>query len=61
MDELAERWGVAAWKTYTQWGPDGRGFFLSDEATGIPFIEKARATGVNVIAVHKCIPFGRQY
>ena len=60
MDELAERWGVAAWKTYTQWGPDGKGFFLSDEDTGIPFIEKARATGVKVIAVHKGIPFGRQ-
>ena len=27
MDELAEKWGVAAWKCYTQWGPDGRGFF----------------------------------
>ncbi len=26
MDELAERWGVSAWKCYTQWGPDGRGF-----------------------------------
>ena len=25
MDELAEKWGVAAWKCYTQWGPDGRG------------------------------------
>ena len=22
MDELKERWGVSAWKTYTQWGPD---------------------------------------
>jgi len=22
MDELAERWKVAAWKTYTQWGPE---------------------------------------
>ena len=32
----------AAWKTYTQWGPDGNGFFLSDEP-GIRFIEKARS------------------
>ncbi len=23
MDELAEKWGVSAWKCYTQWGPDG--------------------------------------
>ncbi len=59
MDELAERWGVSAWKCYTQWGPRGRGFFLSDEDTGIPFIEKARKLGVKVIAIHKGIPFGR--
>lgn len=60
MDELAERWGVSAWKTYTQWGPDGRGYFLSDEDTGLPFIERARALGVNVICIHKGIPFGSQ-
>ena len=60
MDELAERWGVSAWKTYTQWGPDGRGFYLSDEETGIPFIERARDLGVKVICIHKGIPFGEQ-
>jgi predicted TIM-barrel fold metal-dependent hydrolase len=60
MDELAERWGVAAWKTYTQYGPEGRGFYLSDEEHGIPFIEKARETGVRVICIHKGIPFGQK-
>ncbi len=60
MDELAERWGVSAWKTYTQWGPDGQGYFLSDEDTGLPFIERARALGINVICIHKGIPFGTQ-
>jgi predicted TIM-barrel fold metal-dependent hydrolase len=60
MDELAARWGVVAWKTYTQWGPDGKGFFLSDDDTGIPFIEKARQLGIKVICIHKGIPFGRQ-
>jgi uncharacterized protein len=59
MDELKERWKVSAWKTYTQWGADGRGFFLSD-AVGTRFIEKARALGVKVICVHKGLPFGRQ-
>ncbi|MGH7829162.1 MAG: amidohydrolase family protein, partial [Candidatus Binatia bacterium] len=39
MDELKERWKVSAWKTYTQWGVGGRGFFLSD-AVGTRFIEK---------------------
>jgi predicted TIM-barrel fold metal-dependent hydrolase len=57
MDELKEKWGVSAWKTYTQFGPDGNGFFLSDE-TGSRFIEKARATGIKVICVHKGLPFG---
>jgi hypothetical protein len=58
MDELAERWGVSAWKCYTQWGPDGRGFFLHDEDTGLRMIEKARALGVKNICVHKGLPFG---
>jgi predicted TIM-barrel fold metal-dependent hydrolase len=59
MDELAEKWGVSAWKCYTQYGPGKKGFFLYDEDSGIPFIEKARRLGVNNIAVHKGIPFGR--
>ena len=60
MDELAERWKVSAWKTYTQWGPEGVGFWLDDEETGIPFLEKARALGIKNIAVHKGIPFGQR-
>lgn len=60
MEALAGRWGVAAWKTYTQWGPDGKGFYLTDEDTGVPLVEKARALGVKVICVHKGIPFGAQ-
>ncbi|MEX0709290.1 MAG: amidohydrolase family protein [Woeseia sp.] len=60
MDELAERWKISAWKTYTQFGPDGKGFFLSDEDTGIPFIEKARKLDVRLICVHKGIPFGQR-
>lgn len=60
MDELKERWNVCGWKTYTQYGPDGEGFFLSDEDYGIPFIEKARSLGINIICVHKGLPFGPQ-
>jgi uncharacterized protein len=59
MDELAQRWRVSAWKTYTQFGPGGTGFFLSDDV-GIRFIEKARSLGVKVICVHKGLPFGKQ-
>lgn len=60
MDELAEKWGVAAWKCYTQWGPSGVGFFMTDPDTGIPFIEKARQLGIKNICIHKGIPFGRR-
>jgi predicted TIM-barrel fold metal-dependent hydrolase len=59
MDELKERWGVSAWKTYTQYGPGGRGYFLSGDV-GTRFIEKARALGVKVICVHKGLPFGQR-
>jgi predicted TIM-barrel fold metal-dependent hydrolase len=59
MDELAQRWGVSAWKTYTQYGPGGRGYFLTDDV-GIRFIEKARALGVKVICIHKGLPFGQR-
>ena len=59
MDELKERWGVCAWKCYTQWGPDGQGFYLTDDI-GIEFIEKARKLGVRNICIHKGIPFGQR-
>jgi predicted TIM-barrel fold metal-dependent hydrolase len=57
MDRLATEFKIAAWKTYTQWGPDGRGFFLDDEP-GLAMIEKAIALGVRNIAIHKGLPFG---
>lgn len=49
MAELVTTHGIAAWKTYTQFG----GWFLDDEAIGIPFIERARALGVKTICSHK--------
>ena len=60
MDELAETWRVAGWKTYTQWGPDRPGFFMHDEETGIRLIENARRLGIRTICIHKGIPFGRR-
>ena len=59
MERLARQFGIAAWKTYTQWGPDGRGFFLDDEP-GIRMIEEARRLGIRNVAIHKGLPFGRQ-
>jgi hypothetical protein len=57
MDRLAERFPIAAWKTYTQWGPDGRGFFLTDDV-GERLIAKAKALNIRNIAVHKGLSFG---
>jgi predicted TIM-barrel fold metal-dependent hydrolase len=57
MPALAQTWDVCAWKTYTQFGPEGIGYFLSDDP-GLAMIEQARALGVKVICVHKGLPFG---
>lgn len=59
MPRLKEQFGICAWKTYTQWGPDGKGFYLDDEV-GIRFVEEAQRLGVKVICVHKGLPFGKE-
>jgi hypothetical protein len=56
MDRLAG-FGVSAFKTYTQWGPSGQGFWMTDDV-GIAFVEKARKLGIRNIAIHKGLPFG---
>ncbi|WP_293677345.1 amidohydrolase family protein [uncultured Phenylobacterium sp.] len=55
--ERLKGFGVTAFKTYTQWGPGGDGFFMTDDV-GIRFVEKARKLGVKNIAIHKGLPFG---
>jgi hypothetical protein len=59
MERLAAAFPIAAWKTYTQWGPEGKGFFLTDEV-GERLIAKAKSLGIRTIAVHKGIAFGPQ-
>ena len=59
MERLAKTFGIAAWKTYTQWGPDRKGFFMDDEP-GLRMIEEARRLKVPNIAIHKGLPFGPQ-
>jgi len=58
MDETHSTYDVAAWKVYTQWGPDGTGYWLDDEATGIRLIEKVRSLGTRILCAHKGIPLG---
>ncbi|HYE52551.1 MAG TPA: amidohydrolase family protein [Azospirillaceae bacterium] len=61
MERAVQEFRISAFKTYTQFGPQGpaSGFRL-DDAHGTAFIEKARALGVPMIAVHKGIPFSDQ-
>lgn len=60
MEQAAAEWPIAAWKCYTQWGPDGTGWALDDPRIGIPFIEKARDLGIKRICVHKGLSLRRQ-
>ncbi len=59
MDELVENWDISAFKTYTQFGPGGVGFWLHDDV-GLAMIERARDLGVKNICIHKGLPFGPQ-
>ena len=57
MEDALARYPIAAWKSYTQWGPDGVGWELDSPDVGIPFIEQARALGVRNICIHKGLLF----
>jgi uncharacterized protein len=57
MSAVAEAYPVSAWKTY----PLSGAFRLDSDELGRPFIERARALGVNVIASHRGISGGGGY
>ena len=57
MERIQAQYGVGGWKTYPEWGPDGQGWAMSDERSGIALIEKARQLGQKVVCVHKGIVF----
>jgi len=64
MQARAEALDVAAWKVYTPYAGDSRGWFLDEEQFGIPVIEQARRVGVKTICAHKGLPlfgFDRAY
>jgi hypothetical protein len=57
MPELAGKWQIAAWKTYTQADPAGdSGWWLDDEENGARLIDMARKSGVKTICIHKGLP-----
>lgn len=55
MEEMHERYGVAGWKLYPAWGPDGVGFWM-DDPEGLAVIEKGRELGVKIFCIHKGLP-----
>ena len=56
MEVTARTGKVAAFKVYTAWGPNGRGFSLEDPAIGLPVIQKAHDLGVKILVAHKGLP-----
>jgi uncharacterized protein len=62
MQRLVEQNHIDCWKVHTEWGPNNvwgnapDGYWLDDMSIGIPFIEKARETGVKVFCCHKGLP-----
>jgi uncharacterized protein len=57
MEDAVARYPIKAWKSYTQWGPEGVGWELDSPDVGIPFIEKARSLGIRRICIHKGLLF----
>jgi uncharacterized protein len=55
MQELVEKWQIAAWKLYPVWGPRGSGYRL-DREPGSAVVERALELGLPLIAVHKGVP-----
>ncbi|HKP56918.1 MAG TPA: amidohydrolase family protein [Polyangiales bacterium] len=57
MERIKKEHGCWGFKTYTEWGPNGTGWWLDDPKSGIPFIEKARELDSKIICVHKGLVF----
>jgi uncharacterized protein len=56
MHDARERYRPVGWKVYTLFTDAGSpGWFLDDEATGVPFLEQVRASGVRRVCAHKGI------
>ncbi len=68
--EMMDRWSEwckpAGWKVYTMFGPEAnRGYkydapawMLDDEASGLPFLRRARELGVRIVCAHKGLTSG---
>ncbi len=56
MERIRAEYGNSGWKCYPPWGPDGKGWWLDDEAVANPFLEKAIELGEPLICAHKGFP-----
>jgi predicted TIM-barrel fold metal-dependent hydrolase len=59
MERATTTGKVAAFKVYTAWGPEGRGYALDDPSIGLPVVQKARDLGVRIVIAHKGLPLVR--
>ncbi len=59
MDAQVAGGRVGAFKAYTAWGPNGRGYDLTDPAIGLPMVQRAHDLGVKVFCAHKGLPLQR--
>jgi hypothetical protein len=59
MSADSESGRVAAFKVYTAWGPEGRGFALDDPSIGLPVVQHAHDLGIKVMCGHKGLPLMR--
>lgn len=58
MADWHEQLSPSGWKVYTLWQPPQRpdgGWFLDDDETGFPFLERVRALGTKIVCAHKGI------
>jgi uncharacterized protein len=58
MERVRAEYGNHGWKCYPPWGPQGNGWWLDDEAIGIPLIEKCIELGEPLLCIHKGFPLG---
>lgn len=59
LDEMAAAAStghVSAFKVYTAWSPQGRGWSLRDPALGLPVVQQAHDLGVRILVAHKGLP-----
>lgn len=56
MQRIRRDFGNHGWKCYPPWGPDGKGWWLDDEAIATPFIETCRELGEPLVCAHKGFP-----